>query len=134
MYKIAESFSAIAKQHNIVLETCSEQIELGQLGINHGACINQQDIENIIGSEIRAKKQSGLRKSCKCIESIDIGAYDSCLHGCLYCYANMGENKVLLNMKKHNVNSPLLIGDCDREIITLKKGKSLKNNQINIFL
>jgi len=28
------------------------------------------------------------RDGCGCVASVDIGAYDSCSHGCLYCYAN----------------------------------------------
>ncbi len=28
------------------------------------------------------------REGCGCFASVDIGAYDTCPHGCIYCYAN----------------------------------------------
>ncbi len=135
MFKIAEYFSEIAKRNNISLETCSEQIELDQFGIEHSACISQQVIENILGSAICAKKQPGLRAFCKCIESIDIGAYDCCLHGCVYCYANTNEKVVLQNKNKHCANSPLLIGSvCENDnAVTARLSKSLRNAQIELF-
>jgi hypothetical protein len=34
------------------------------------------------------KKARGQRTSCGCAESLDIGWYSHCPHGCIYCYAN----------------------------------------------
>lgn len=33
-------------------------------------------------------KAKGQRQLCGCTESLDIGWYEPCLHGCIYCYAN----------------------------------------------
>lgn len=41
----------------------------------------------------------------------DIGAYDTCGHLCKYCYANTNAGLVKVNMKKHDVKSPFLIGN-----------------------
>ena len=30
-----------------------------------------------------------MRQGCHCVESRDIGAYDTCLNGCKYCYASL---------------------------------------------
>ena len=56
-------------------------------------------------------KHKGTRAGCHCIESRDIGAYDSCPNGCHYCYANKDARKALENYRtQHDPESPLLLG------------------------
>ena len=63
------------------------------------------------GIAFRPRKHKGMRKGCHCIESRDIGAYDSCPNGCRYCYANNSPEKALRNSRKeHDPDSPLLLG------------------------
>lgn len=112
MTYIAENFSKIANNYNITLKTCAEKIELSQYGIEHASCIDKKKIENIIGCSLKSNiKKDGQRESCGCIECIDIGAYNTCKNGCKYCYATFNENIVLINSKKHNAFSPLLVED-----------------------
>lgn len=49
-------------------------------------------------------------RNCHCVNMVDVGAYNSCLHGCKYCYANFDSKKIVSNYKMHDVNSSLLIG------------------------
>lgn len=133
MMEIAEYFSKIANSHHILLETCSEAIELSQFGIGHSACINKETIEEVIGSEISVRK-ADQRPFCQCIESIDIGAYDCCFHGCIYCYANSSEETLRRNKKIHKAKSPLLIGDISsNDNIVEKVRKTLKKSQIELI-
>lgn len=46
-----------------------------------------------------APKDRGQRPACGCIPSRDIGAYGTCPHLCVYCYANKSEAEVRRNMK-----------------------------------
>lgn len=111
---LAENFSSIAKSHNIILESCAEKIDLEKYNINHGKCIDNELIEKITGAKLKAPKDNQ-REACNCIKCIDIGEYNSCIHNCLYCYANINKESASINHKLHNPNSPLLIGDINHE-------------------
>lgn len=73
---------------------------------------------------------------CNCLMGNDIGAYNSCMHLCKYCYANANQEAVKGNIKKHNPNSPFLIGELESEDkITEANQKSWINidGQISFF-
>ena len=74
------------------------------------------------------------RENCNCFLGKDIGSYNSCLHLCKYCYANYDEREVLTNFKKHNPNSPFLIGDIEKgDIIKETKNESIIERQLSLF-
>ncbi len=132
--KIAYAFSEIAKGHQILLETCSEKADFSNYGITHSSCINKTTIETIIGYPINGKRDMNQRPYCGCIESIDIGAYDCCSHGCVYCYAVSNENKIYHNMRRHDHHSPLLFDPPYTDYkIKDRIVTSLKNKQISLF-
>ena len=62
------------------------------------------------GMSMAANKHKGIRAGCRCIETHDIGAYDTCLNGCKYCYANQNPRKAFENFRYHDPKSPLLLG------------------------
>jgi len=110
---LAEKIVNIAKAYSIKIETCAEEIDLDDLGIEHARCIDPFLIESLLGMKTKLKKDLNQRKACGCITSVDIGAYNTCTHGCIYCYANYSSKSVKRNMDNYDINSPLLCSRLD---------------------
>jgi hypothetical protein len=81
---IAE-LAAIAADAGLRLTVCSQSDVLAT-GAEPAACIDAARLSILAGRPISAR-QKGNRPGCLCAESRDIGGYDTCAHGCAYCYA-----------------------------------------------
>ncbi len=134
MVSIAGKMAQIASKYNLIIETCAEQINLQEAGIQHGSCIDKKLIERILGCKLIVEKDKNQREECGCFESVEVGAYNTCLNGCKYCYANFNDNKVKDNVKLYDRDSALLCGNITSDDrITDRKVKSLKDTQISFF-
>ena len=122
-----KEIALIARKYNIKVATCAETIDLSFCGIEHSCCIDKELIEQIIGCKIKAGKDKNQRKECGCVESVEIGTYNTCKNGCRYCYANYSQECVVQNSKQYDAHSPLLCGKImEQDKITERKVKSLK--------
>lgn len=131
---IASNLSEIATRYDISMESCAEAILLDNFGVKAGKCIDDQLISKIIGEQLSVEKDKSQRHECGCVDSIDIGSYNTCRHGCKYCYANFNEKTVSNNCSKHDVNSPLLVGNVTgSEKITDRKMVSFSPKQQSLF-
>ena len=131
---LCSSLSEITSDNQLILQTCAEEIELLNCNISHGACIDKTRIEKITGSLLLAKKDKNQRNNCQCLESIDIGTYDTCSFGCIYCYATTSKRNVQANKRLHNQYSPKLVGDLlETDIIKNKPMRSLFSLQNELF-
>lgn len=126
--EMAISFKEAIADYPIQLDTCTIKVDLRHLGIPGGLCVDGKLIERIIGYPISAKKDKNQRDICNCIESIDIGTYESCLNGCIYCYAIKGSYLTArCNHKGHDPASPLMIGTLGEDaLIKERTMKSLR--------
>lgn len=129
MLLIAQGFSRIAKRYRLPLFTCGEEIDLSPYGIGHAACIDPQKIARITGWPMGGKKDPGQRRECGCMESVDIGAYDTCPGGCAYCYANA--NRPV--QYRHDPRWPMLTGQLGTAPVLERTGPSLKIGQTSLF-
>ncbi|MCD9540462.1 DUF1848 family protein [Photobacterium carnosum] len=100
----------IAVKYKMHITTCAEEVNLKSTGIEHGKCIDDRLIESIFDIKVTNSKDQGQRSECGCVKSVDIGMYNSCLHGCIYCYATYQKKGALDNYKKHDPQSSFLIG------------------------
>ncbi|MEL3919744.1 DUF1848 domain-containing protein [Aeromonas enteropelogenes] len=108
--ELAAFMAQTAARFDMTIETCAEAVDLAHLGIPHGKCIDDQLIQALFGRRVDGRKDPGQREACGCVKSIDIGAYNTCLHGCTYCYATYSQSAVIKNRQRHDPQSPFLIG------------------------
>ena len=110
MRQIASAFAAIAQRYGMTLQTCAERIDLSDYGISHGACIDGEWISRALGVSLDIRRDTNQRGECGCVASVDVGAYNTCRNGCVYCYANHSPEAVRRNAACHRVDSPFLTG------------------------
>ncbi len=109
--ELAVCFKTIGDEYDLDMETCAEDIHLFPAGFSPGKCIDDKLAGLLSRRKIDARKDKNQRRSCGCVKSIDIGAYNTCRHGCLYCYANYSDKMVNEKFHGHNPVSPLLSGE-----------------------
>lgn len=86
---LAEELAAIAKSYGMQLTMCAQKQYLAP-GVSDASCIDAKRLSVLAGRLIRAAKK-GNRADCGCYAASDIGEYDTCPHGCVYCYAVMNQ-------------------------------------------
>jgi len=96
----------IASRSGIKIELCSEVADYAEIGIEKASCIDLNLINQLTGKKLKLPKDPNQRKSCNCVVSVDIGAYNTCKHNCLYCYACNSSTKIQSDY--HNPDSPFL--------------------------
>lgn len=118
---LAKILGSIAKETGIYIQTCGTNGDFSRYGIHNSGCMTLDILGKANGIEFKTLKHKGMRQGCHCIESRDIGAYDTYMNGCKYCYANQSPQKAFENYKFHNPNSPLLLGEV-KETDTILQG------------
>ena len=131
---ITKQFVKIAARHGMDIRLCHEDERLAFYGADVTGCLSKEVLEEAIGEHLIVPTSSKSREGCNCLLGNDIGAYNSCLHLCRYCYANFDKDIVLKNHKLHDPKSPLLIGRIEEgDEIREHKAISYLDDQLTLF-
>ncbi|MFO7976344.1 MAG: DUF1848 domain-containing protein [Candidatus Hydrogenedentota bacterium] len=107
--ELAYFISSCAQNHGMLVQSCAETIDLTPWNIPPGQCIDDAYIGAIFGLAVDSMKDPSQRPACGCVVSKDIGSYDTCLHGCRYCYATSSEEKAQERFALHDPKAPSLL-------------------------
>lgn len=127
LMEFASKVSETAGENGMTVGSCAEAMDFAACGIAHNCCVDKALIEEITGYKIKAGKDKNQRPECGCVESVEIGAYDTCKNGCLYCYANSSTAGVRKACEQYDEASPLLCGYVmETDKISIREVRSLK--------
>ena len=94
--------AGIAAECGIETSVCSQPAALGGQAaavLRPARCIDADRLSDIAGYGIPSRVK-GNREGCLCAESRDIGSYDTCVHGCVYCYAVSDHEKAASALRR----------------------------------
>lgn len=107
--RISSILAGVSEEYSLAIQSCSSPTDLSGFGISKGSCVDSELLNRIFGLKVKNAKAKSQRKDCGCAESRDLGQYDSCPHGCIYCYAVSTRSAAVANYKRHDPNSPQLL-------------------------
>ena len=114
--KLVKELVQIANANNMELYVCHDENKLfASYGANVTGCASLKMIENATGLTLKPRKKQNARNGCNCILNADIGMYNTCLHECVYCYANVNHKEAKHSYLFHDVNSSCIIGQVTAE-------------------
>ncbi|WP_029010921.1 DUF1848 domain-containing protein [Azospirillum halopraeferens] len=99
--------AATAAEHGMVLTLCTQPDLTGVPGTAPARCVDARRLADVAGRPLEARTR-GNRPGCLCAESRDIGAYDSCPHGCAYCYAVADRDRAAARHRAHDPDGAFL--------------------------
>ena len=120
MRRLAAKIARTARANGMEPCACAEPTDFGGCGVARARCVDAELLGRIGGIPLRAPRDPNQRAECGCAVSVDLGAYNTCPNGCVYCYANFSPSLLRERLARRNDASPLLCdalseGDCVTE-------------------
>ena len=133
--ELLKGIGEISKRHGLYTQSCATNESYEKYGIHPAGCTTREILEHAHGVVYKNVKGTGIRKNCHCIPSRDIGAYNSCLSECKYCYANRKPEIPKNVIKFHDEKSPLLLGHLkeDDNLIDTESIRYIEPKQTSLF-
>ena len=98
--ELARELASVAAVHNIQLTVCSQPRFITS-GCGEARCVDARRLTDVAVKLVKASLK-GNRPECGCFESRDIGEYDTCPHGCVYCYAVQNQELAKTRYQQHD--------------------------------
>ena len=133
--RLVKGIGELSKEHDIYTQTCATKESYEKYNIHSAGCTTREILQQAHNVVYKNVKGTGIRKNCRCIPSRDIGAYNSCLSECKYCYANRKPNIAKKVIKMHDEKSPLLLGHLNEndKLIDTKVTGYIEPKQTTLF-
>ncbi|MEN6356663.1 MAG: DUF1848 domain-containing protein [Armatimonadota bacterium] len=104
---MANLLADIASEHGIkMLSCCGDYLVGGKIKNAH--CTDAALLHRLYPERTRRLIEAPTREGCGCCECTYIGMYDTCAHGCVYCYANSRAQTALRRYERHDPASDML--------------------------
>ena len=105
--QLAADLGKIAHNHGMRLFSCAEAGLVAD-GVQAGSCIDARLLAALRPDLEFKLKPAPTREACGCVQAVDIGAFDTCVFGCEYCYANRSAGAALQRRKQHDPGDSIL--------------------------
>ncbi|MCT7994418.1 DUF1848 domain-containing protein [Laspinema olomoucense] len=105
--RLLQQLHDIAEPRGIKLYSCCEDALLG-MGVEKAHCIDMDIIKMLRSDSDLGLKAAPTRQDCGCVEAVDIGAYETCMFGCTYCYATNRRDTALKRSQDHDPEDTVL--------------------------
>lgn len=92
--QLAAYLADIAERHGITMYSCCNDFLVGGK-IKKAHCVDIDLLADLFGIDRNLYRLRPTRKQCGCYESVDIGTYNTCRYGCVYCYAGANARRSL---------------------------------------
>lgn len=111
---LVADLAGLAAEHGMRLTLCTQPALMAALPddapVGAARCIDTERLSDLAGRPVAARTK-GNRPGCLCAESRDIGVYDSCPHGCVYCYAVRHRDRARTIHRAHDPSANSLAGE-----------------------
>lgn len=97
---LVEAMVDIADEHGMTLHACCQDALVGG-GVQKAHCVDGDLLAELFPARPLIAKPRPTREGCGCVASRDIGVYDTCPYGCVYCYANQSHKAALARFRAH---------------------------------
>ena len=108
--ELAGRLADIALQHGIGLYSCCGDYLVDER-IQKAHCIDGPLLQRLFPAQVGVLKPKPTRTDCGCYASIDIGSYNTCAHGCVYCYANTSGSIGSGKSRMHSADADILVSE-----------------------
>lgn len=105
---LVEAMADSAGEHGITLYACCQDF-LVNGRVQKAHCIDADLLEELFPDQALSAPHKPTREMCGCAASRDIGMYDTCAYGCVYCYANQSHDHAVQRLRAHDPNAEMLV-------------------------